>query len=60
MTAHEESHHPFTVGIVFFLFEMGLELSLDRLRKMKKDVFGLGTSQFVLTAASISAVAKLW
>lgn len=51
---------PFTVGIVFFLFEMGLELSLDRLRKMKKDVFGLGTSQFVLTAASISAVAKLW
>jgi Kef-type K+ transport system membrane component KefB len=38
---------------------MGLELSLDRLKKMKKDVFGLGTSQFFLTAACISGVAKM-
>lgn len=40
------------LGIVFFLFEMGLELSLERLKKMKNDVFGLGTSQFLLTAAA--------
>jgi monovalent cation:H+ antiporter-2, CPA2 family len=38
------------IGIVFFLFEMGLELSLDRLKAMKNDVFGLGTCQFLLTA----------
>eukprot|EP01037_Dinobryon_pediforme_P018840 gene18840-19156_t len=38
------------LGIVFFLFEMGLELSLERLKAMKKDVFGLGTSQFFLTS----------
>ena len=39
------------LGIVFFLFEIGLELSLERLMSMKKDVFGLGTSQFLLTSA---------
>ena len=40
------------VGIVFFLFEMGLELSIARLNAMKKDVFGLGTMQFLLTSAA--------
>jgi Sodium/hydrogen exchanger family len=29
------------LGIVFFLFEMGIELSFERLLSMKKDVFGL-------------------
>eukprot|EP00981_Chlorochromonas_danica_P007235 scaffold1618_cov158-Ochromonas_danica.AAC.19 len=42
------------LGIVFFLFEMGLELSLERLKAMRRDVFGLGTSQFLLTTASIT------
>ena len=42
------------LGIVFFLFEMGIELSLERLASMKKDVFGLGFSQFVLTALAIA------
>lgn len=37
------------LGIVFFLFEMGVELSTERLLSMKKDVFGLGLSQFSLT-----------
>jgi len=37
------------LGIVFFLFEMGLELSLDRLKAMRKDVFGIGIGQFLLT-----------
>ena len=40
------------LGIVFFLFEMGLELSFDRLMAMRKDVFGLGTSQFLVTTAA--------
>jgi hypothetical protein len=39
------------LGIVFFLFEMGLELSLDRLLSMRKDVFGLGMAQFLVTTA---------
>ncbi len=37
------------LGVVFFLFEMGLDLSLERLRAMKRDVFGLGTTTFAAT-----------
>ena len=44
------------LGIVFFLFEMGLELSISRLNALKKDVFGLGTSQFLVTAALASGI----
>jgi hypothetical protein len=46
------------LGIVFFLFEMGLELSVDRLIQMRRDVFGLGLSQFSITAVAISLVAS--
>lgn len=48
------------LGIVFFLFEMGLELSLERLKSMRKDVFGLGTSQFALTALVSGLVCKFF
>lgn len=47
------------LGIVFFLFEMGIELSVDRLLSMKRDVFGLGLSQFLCTALAIAGVGKL-
>jgi len=47
------------LGIVFFLFEMGIELSFERLNSMKKDVFGLGLSQFLGTAAAVAAVGGL-
>lgn len=47
------------LGIVFFLFEMGIELSFDRLKSMRKDVFGLGLSQFLCTAVAIAGVGKL-
>lgn len=47
------------LGIVFFLFEMGIELSFERLQSMRKDVFGLGLSQFCVTAVAIAAVGKL-
>jgi Kef-type K+ transport system membrane component KefB len=46
------------LGIVFFLFEMGLELSMARLKAMRKDVFGLGLAQFFLTALGVAAVAS--
>jgi len=46
------------LGIVFFLFEMGIELSFDRLISMKKDVFGLGLSQFITTAIAVGGVGK--
>lgn len=47
------------LGIVFFLFEMGLELSMERLQKMRRDVFGLGTSQLVVTTAVAYGISVL-
>jgi monovalent cation:proton antiporter-2 (CPA2) family protein len=47
------------LGIVFFLFEMGIELSMERLVSMKRDVFGLGLSQFLCTALAFAGVGKL-
>lgn len=47
------------LGIVFFLFEMGLELSVERLMSMKKDVFGLGFAQFAITALVFGLVGGL-
>lgn len=44
------------LGIVFFLFEMGLELSVERLMQMRKDVFGLGFLQFITTAVAVALV----
>jgi len=48
------------LGIVFFLFEMGIELSVERLVSMKKDVFGLGLGQFTITALVLALVGKLF
>lgn len=45
------------LGVVFFLFEMGLELSTSKLKSLGADVFGLGTSQFLVTGALISVAA---
>mmetsp|Transcript_16012 Transcript_16012/g.20924 ORF Transcript_16012/g.20924 Transcript_16012/m.20924 type:complete len:920 (+) Transcript_16012:193-2952(+) len=44
------------LGIVFFLFEMGIELSVERLMQMRKDVFGLGLGQFLLTGLAIGGI----
>ena len=44
-------------GVVFLLFTMGLELSFERLRRMRKLVFGLGLGQVAATMLIISGVA---
>lgn len=46
-----------SLGIVFLLFTIGLELSFDRLWSLRRLVFGLGTLQYLLTAAAIGAIA---
>lgn len=43
-------------GLVFLLFLIGLELSFRKLAKMRKQVFGFGTLQIILTAFLISAI----
>ena len=45
------------LGIAFLFFAIGLELSLDRLRVMRRLVFGLGALQVAVTAAAIGLVA---
>jgi CPA2 family monovalent cation:H+ antiporter-2 len=45
------------LGISMLMFMIGLQLSLERLRVMRRLVFGLGTSQFVLCTIAIGALA---
>jgi CPA2 family monovalent cation:H+ antiporter-2 len=45
------------LGVIFLLFMIGLELSLDRLWQMRRLVFGLGSLQIVISASVIGAVA---
>jgi monovalent cation:H+ antiporter-2, CPA2 family len=45
------------LGITMMMFMIGLELSLERLRVMRRLVFGFGLSQFVLCAVAIGAIA---
>ena len=47
------------LGITMMMFMIGLELSLDRLRVMRRLVFGLGSLQIVLSAAAIGAAVIL-
>ncbi|XP_043714189.1 K(+) efflux antiporter 2, chloroplastic-like [Telopea speciosissima] len=44
-------------GVVFLLFNIGLELSVERLSSMKKYVFGLGSAQALVTAVVVGLVA---
>jgi monovalent cation:proton antiporter-2 (CPA2) family protein len=48
------------LGVVFLLFMIGLELSVERLWAMRRAVFGLGGAQVVVTGAVIAAVASLF
>ena len=47
------------IGIVFFLFEMGIHLDFKTLMSMRKDVFGLGGSQFLVTGLAVALIAGL-
>ena len=44
-------------GVVALLFTMGLELSFERLRRMRRLVFGLGLGQVVVTTLVLGAAA---
>jgi CPA2 family monovalent cation:H+ antiporter-2 len=46
-------------GVVFLLFTIGLELSWERLRSLRRYVFGLGGAQVALSAAVLAAGAAL-
>ncbi|WP_236869637.1 cation:proton antiporter domain-containing protein [Candidatus Bandiella numerosa] len=52
----EYAHSLAEFGIVFLLFIIGLELSFDRLIKMRLHVFGFGGLQVILTSSAIAFV----
>ena len=45
------------LGVVLLLFIIGLELKPARLWQMRKDIFGLGSSQVILSGVVLSALA---
>lgn len=47
------------LGVVFLLFIVGMELSYERLKTMRRLVFGLGSLQIILSAAVIGGIAVL-
>ncbi len=44
------------LGVVMLLFLIGLELELGRLLAMRRDIFGLGAAQLILTALAIAGL----
>jgi monovalent cation:H+ antiporter-2, CPA2 family len=48
------------LGVVLLLFMIGLELSFERLRVMRRLVFGLGSLQLVLCALALAGVVTLF
>jgi len=53
------TEHLADLGVVLFLFEMGVHLSLKTLWDMRAIVFGLGGAQMAITAGLVALVAKL-
>lgn len=45
-------------GVVFLMFTIGLEFSLDHLKKMKKEVFFTGSLQIIITTMFVFLIAK--
>ena len=61
IVSHGEAVHLFAeLGVVFLLFAIGLELSLTRLRAMRRILFGLGGLQVALSALVLGVIAYLW
>jgi len=46
------------LGIVLLMFTIGLEISFQRLRRMAKQVFGVGMAQVLLTSAGFYLAAR--
>jgi len=53
----EGVQHLAELGVIFLLFMIGLELSLERLWTMRRLVFGLGSLQILITGVIIAAIA---
>jgi CPA2 family monovalent cation:H+ antiporter-2 len=43
-------------GVIFLLFAIGLDLPLERLRAMRRYIFGLGALQVVVTGSAFTVI----
>jgi glutathione-regulated potassium-efflux system ancillary protein KefC len=60
ITTHVEGLRSFAeLGVVLLLFVIGLEIRPRRLWALRREVFGLGSFQIILTAAAITGYALL-
>jgi glutathione-regulated potassium-efflux system ancillary protein KefC len=60
ITTHVEGLRSFTeLGVVLLLFVIGLEIRPSRLWALRREVFGLGSLQMILTASAITGYALL-
>ena len=60
VTAHVEDVRNFTeLGVVLLLFVIGLEMKPSRLWALRRDLFGLGSLQILLTGLAITFYASL-
>jgi monovalent cation:H+ antiporter-2, CPA2 family len=57
ITDGEEILHFAELGVVFLLFVIGLELKPSRLWAMRRDIFGLGLTQVVVTGVGLAVLA---
>ncbi len=63
LRALEESHEVETIaefGVVFLMFSIGLEFSLQKLRAMRSLVFGFGFAQMALTALGAGLITAFY
>ena len=57
ITESEEILNVAELGVVFLLFVIGLEIKPTRLWELRRDIFGLGLAQVVLTGIALTALA---
>ncbi|MCK7610725.1 monovalent cation:proton antiporter-2 (CPA2) family protein [Roseibium sediminicola] len=55
----EDVLHVAELGVVLLLFVIGLELDPHKLWRMKRDIFGLGTAQVILTGITLYGIGRL-
>jgi monovalent cation:H+ antiporter-2, CPA2 family len=59
ITGGEEILHVAELGIVFLLFIIGLELKPSRLWALRREIFGLGLAQVVVTGLTLAVLGVL-
>jgi CPA2 family monovalent cation:H+ antiporter-2 len=56
VTRSHTAHSLAELGVVFLLFSIGLELTFERLKTMRRLVFGLGAAQLLASTAALTGL----